>query len=175
MERDLYASVRRGSTHRRDWRMWAALCLVLALAVTTLVPILWSAHYQLRYRDLLIKLSRSTSYAYQEDSLTVERDGETRSASGNCGYQIYTRVAGITPGRWRKPPEEDPAVRLRYGDGSTLELWEVSLKNGSSHGLFLWYTDSQGKGDGYDSKLLHLSGVEQILNWDAKLGQPAAP
>ena len=61
MERDLYAVVRRGSTHRRDWRMWAALCLVLALAVTTLVPILWSAHYQLRYRDLLIKLSRSTS------------------------------------------------------------------------------------------------------------------
>ena len=88
MERDLYAVVRRGSTHRRDWRMWAALCLVLALAVSTLVPILWSAHYQLRYRDLLIKLSRSTSYAYQEDSLTVERDGETRSASGDCGYQI---------------------------------------------------------------------------------------
>lgn len=175
MERDLYAVVRRGSTHRRDWRMWAALCLVLALAVTTLVPMAWSIRYQLRYRDLLIKLSRSTSYAYQEDSLTVERDGETRSASGNCGYQIYTLVAGITPGRWRKPPEEDPAVRLRYGDGSTLELWEVPLKNSSSHGLFLWYTDSQGKGDGYDSKLLHLSGVEQILNWDAKLGQPAAP
>ncbi len=105
----------------------------------------------------------------------MERDGETRSASGDCGYQIYTLVAGITPGRWRKPPEEDPAVRLCYGDGSTLELWEVSLKNGSSHGLFLWYTDPQGKSDGYDSKLLHLSGVEQILNWDAKLGQPAAP
>lgn len=168
MGRDLYASVRRGSARRRDWRMWAALCLALALAVATLVPILWSAHYQLRYRELLIELSRSTSSAYQADSLTVERDGETRSASGNCGYQIYTLVAGITPGRWRRPPAEDPAVRLRYGDGSTLELWEVPLKNSSSHGLFLWYTDPKGKSDGYDSKLLQLSGVERLLDQDAE-------
>ena len=38
MERDLYAVVRRGSTHRRDWRMWAALCLVLALPLVLWLP-----------------------------------------------------------------------------------------------------------------------------------------
>ena len=175
MERDLYASVRRGSTRRRDWRFYAVLGLVLALAAATLLPMAWSIRYQLRYREFVEVLSESTLDSYRTGSFTAERDGETVPLSGGCGYQIYTLAAGLTPGRWRQPPEESAPITIRYGDGSTLELWEVPLKNSSSHGLFLWYTDSQGKGDGYDSKLLHLSGVEQILNWDAKLGQPAAP
>ena len=90
MERDLYAVVRRGSTHRRDWRMWAALCLVLALAVTTLVPMAWSIRYQLRYREFVEVLSESTLDSYRTGSFTAERDGETVPLSGGCGYQIYT-------------------------------------------------------------------------------------
>lgn len=174
MERDLYVSVRRGSTRRRDWRMWAALCLVLALAVATLVPILWSAHYQLRYRDFVEALSESTLISYREGSFTVERDGETTPLSGGCGYQIYSLAAGLTPGRWRKPPAESAPVTVHYGDGAALALWEVPLRNQkSATGLFLWYTDPEGRGMGFDSPLLHLSGVERLLDQDAeKLAEP---
>ena len=56
MERDLYASVRRDST-RRDWRFYAVLGLVLALAAATLLPMAWSIRYQLRYREFVEVLS----------------------------------------------------------------------------------------------------------------------
>lgn len=174
MERDLYASVRRGSTRRRDWRMWAALCLMLALAVATLLPMAWSIRYQLRYREFVEALSESTLDSYRTGSFTAERDGETTPLSGGCGYQIYSLAAGLTPGRWRKPPAESAPVTVHYGDGASLAFWEVPLRNQkSATGLFLWYTDPEGRGMGFDSPLLHLSGVERLLDQDAeKLAEP---
>ena len=169
MERDLYASVRRGSTRRRDWRMWAALCLVLALAAATLLPMAWSIRYQLRYREFVEALSESTLDSYRTGSLTAERDGETVPLSGGCGYQIYTLAAGLTPGRWRQPPEESAPITIHYRDGASLAFWEVPLRNQkSATGLFLWYTDPEGKGMGFDSPLLHLSGVERLLDQDTE-------
>ena len=101
MERDLYAVVRRDRARRRDWRFYAVLGLVLALAAATLLPMAWSIRYQLRYREFVEVLSESTLDSYRTGSFTAERDGETVPLSGGCGYQIYTLAAGLTPGRWR--------------------------------------------------------------------------
>ena len=169
MERDLYAVVRRDRARRRDWRFYAVLGLVLALAAATLLPMAWSIRYQLRYREFVEVLSESTLDSYRTGSFTAERDGETVPLSGGCGYQIYTLAAGLTPGRWRQPPEESAPITIHYRDGASLAFWEVPLRNQASDtGLFLWYTDPEGRGMGFDSPLLHLSGVERLLDQDAE-------
>ena len=65
MERDLYAVVRRDRARRRDWRFYAVLGLVLALAAATLLPMAWSIRYQLRYREFVEVLSESTLDSYR--------------------------------------------------------------------------------------------------------------
>lgn len=168
MEGNLYAAVRRDRACRRDWRFYAVLGLVLVLTLAVLLPMAWSIRYQLRYREFVEVLSESTLDSYRTGSFTAERDGETVPLSGGRGYQIYTLAAGLTPGRWRQPPEESAPVTIHYRDGASLAFWEVPLKNrASSTGLFLWYTDPEGKGMGFDSPLLHLSGVERLLDQDA--------
>ena len=168
MKENLYAHVRRGAPRRRDWRLWAAVSLVLAVTLAVLIPLLWSVHYQLRFRHFVQGLSESTLAAYRAECLTAERDGELSPVSGGCGYQIYHLAAGLTPGRWGKPPEEPAPVVLDYGDGSTLSFWEVPLRNkASATGLFLWYTDPEGKSDGFSSALLHLDGIQRLLDQDA--------
>ena len=100
MKENLYAHVRRGAPRRRDWRLWAAVSLVLAVTLAVLIPLLWSVHYQLRYRHFVQGLSESTLAAYRAECLTAERDGELSPVSGGCGYQIYHLAAGLTAGRW---------------------------------------------------------------------------
>ena len=174
MEGTFYTAVRQDRKRRRDWRFRAVLGLVLALTMAVVGPMIWSVRYQLRCRDFVEALSESTLVSYREGSFAVERDGETTPLSGGCGYQIYSLAAGLTPGRWRKPPAESAPVTVHYGDGAALALWEVPLRNQASDtGLFLWYTDPEGRGMGFDSPLLHLSGVERLLNQDAeKLAKP---
>ena len=160
---------KRDRARRRDWRFYAVLGLVLALAAATLLPMAWSIRYQLRYREFVEVLSESTLDSYRTGSFTAERDGETVPLSGGCGYQIYTLAAGLTPGRWRQPPEESAPITIHYRDGASLAFWEVPLRNQkSATGLFFWYTDPEGKGMGFDSPLLHLSGVERLLDQDAE-------
>lgn len=174
MEGTFYTAVRQDRKRRRDWRFCAVLGLVLALTMAVVGPMIWSIRYQLRYREFVEALSESTLDSYRTGSFTVERDGETTPLSGGCGYQIYSLAAGLTPGRWRKPPAESAPVTVHYGDGAALAFWEVPLRNQkSATGLFLWYTDPEGRGMGFDSPLLHLSGVERLLDQDAeKLAEP---
>lgn len=168
MKENLYAHVRRGAPRRRDWRLWAAVSLVLAVTLAVLIPLFWSVHYQLRYRRFVQELSESTLAAYRTECLTAERDGALSPVSGGCGYQIYRLAAGLTPGRWRQPPEESAPITIHYRDGASLAFWEVPLRNQkSATGLFFWYTDPEGQGMGFDSPLLHLSGVERLLDQDA--------
>ena len=135
MERDLYAVVRRDRARRRDWRFYAVLGLVLALAAATLLPMAWSIRYQLRYREFVEVLSESTLDSYRTGSFTAERDGETVPLSGGCGYQIYTlaaaaggerphhhplpgrRVPGLLGGAAAEPEVRHGALLLVHGPG----------------------------------------------------------
>ena len=68
-----------------------------------------------------------------------------------------------------QPPEESAPNTIHYRDGAARPFWVVPLRNQkSATGLFFWYTDPEGKGMGFDSPLLHLSGVERLLDQAAE-------
>ena len=167
---DLYRAVRPPRpSRRREWQLYASITLVAALALAALIPIFLSIRYQLNYRRLLEDFSETTVAAFTAQDAVVELDGVTRPLSGGCCQQLYNLVAGTTPGRWRDPPEEPAPITVRYGDGAVLELWQVPLENSaSSTGLYYRFTSPSGKAYGFDSALLTLRGIGELLDWDAK-------
>lgn len=90
------------------------------------------AGYRYRVREFYFDLSDSTVYAYQNDSLYAETGGERFRVTGEHDYDVYKYVTVRSMGRNALAvPGREADVRLDYGDGAVLELWEDSAGGGS--------------------------------------------
>ena len=164
----MYERIRSDSTPRRDYRLLIAFGVCVLILVITSVPIVFSANYQRQYHLFQESLAYSTIYSRENDSLTMERDGEVISLETDGGYHdllLNLVIAGA--GRVGKPPEEPAVVTLLFGNGASLELWKADLAGyvdtNAKYGLFLRYTYPEGKTYAYDTAGLTLEKALELL------------
>lgn len=99
------------------------------------------AEYRYRVREFYFDLSDSTVYAYQNDSLYAEAGGERVHVTGEHDYDVYKYVTVRSMGRNALTvPGRKADVRLDYGDGAVLELWEDS-----AGGSFIRFRSAEGR------------------------------
>lgn len=139
----LYMNVRNDSRTRKDTWIWTIMVTVVCVFVIMGVVVIWFLGYHGRFSKFVSKLSDSTTYAYNNDGLTAEMDGEVFKVSDENMYGIFGYLSLSKSGREsRKVPEGEP-VTLDYGNGSILKLWDMSA-DGRHHNLFVQYTDPAG-------------------------------
>ena len=98
--KDMYARVRREGK-KRDWRLWLAIGLVVAVLGGGVLGAVWSVRYQYDYKDFIDWLARDTIYARKFGTLTLETGGETYPLELNEGYEKF-RVALAVDGWARR-------------------------------------------------------------------------
>ena len=167
----MYERVQRPDKPKRDRKLPIAIAIAVLLLMATMIPILYSAHYQRQYRLFQTSLADSTGYAIQHRSLTMERGGETVSLDPDKGHNTFLIALGLTgAGRTGKAPARNPDVTLTYGNGASLELWGVELEGyvdtTAKYGLFLRYTYPGGKTYAYDTAGLDIEKAIALLNGD---------
>ena len=139
----LYANVRIEPKTRRDTWIWVIMAALGVLFAGVIVSTVWFLGYHGRFTKFVGNLSASTTYAYNNDSLTATIDGKTFRVSDDNMYGLFGYLSLNNSGRESgKVPEGEP-VTLDYGDGSMLELWDIPAEGGR-HYMFVQYTDIDG-------------------------------
>ena len=164
----MYEKVRPNGIVKRDVRLFVAVTVCVLILSITAAPIVFSSNYQHRYRLFQNSLADSTIYARENESLTMEHDGEVISLDADGGYHtVLLSLVEAGAGRTGKPPEEPADVTLDFGNGAILELWDVELVGyidpDVKYGLFLRYTYPDGKIYAYDTEKLTFEKTIDLL------------
>ena len=146
-------SAARPPKSRRDYVLFAAISLAVALVVFLCGSIAWFLWQRNHYQLFVSALSDSTLYAFQNDSLTGRQDGQDFVMPGQTGYQLYNLLSNWDGKPRRKVPQQSPDLTLSYGDGSVLELWPVELDGDTQReiGILFRFTSSDGETWIYDT------------------------
>lgn len=139
----LYANVRLEHRTKRDTRIWVLTAAMGILFAVVIASVVWFLGYHGRFSRFVGNLSASTTYAYNNDSLTATVEGRSFKVSDENMYGIFGYLSMSKSGRESRNVPEGEAVVLDYGDGTILELRDV-LAEGGRHYLFLQYTDLNG-------------------------------
>ena len=134
----------------------AASVLILAIIGGLIVR---SISNELEWRSFVGDLSAATYYAYQNYSLRADgADGAARVLGENI-YWIYNYLT--IRGPWEKTEPEAPeaeAVKLTYGNGTTLHFWNAPEKNGKKT-LFLLLETAEGRQYAYLTQYCYFSNL----------------
>lgn len=165
---DLYAKVIHEDKmvkKKKDWR----ICCIIAAAIAGLVILAIVVSQPLICRFVLYPkfvsaVSDSTLYAYENDSLRADLAEESVHVSGENAYSFFKSLTVGPPDKlvWKTPVEE-PDLKLDYGNGSTLSLWEVSLKEPETKkAMRVLFEDGEGARISFYTDSI---SVERVSRW----------
>lgn len=153
----MYEQVTRNSAKGRNRKLWAALALWAIVVFILGSLIIFGFRYRANFRGFLGDLSYSTEYAMQNNSLQLTVDGESFLVIRKNVKKFYNAVAIAGSGRPAAPLHREADIKLDYGNGTTLELWETQVKNARNNrgtGMVVQFTDAEGKTYCYDTDRL---------------------
>ena len=153
----MYEQIQRTPRKGGNRRLWISLTLWAVLAVTLVSLIVFGFRYRANFREFLGDLSDSTQYAVENKCLYLTVEGETFLVLPKNYKKFYNTVAIAGSGRPASAPEREADIKLDFGDGSTLELWEAKVKNARNNrgiGMVVQYTDGEGNTYTYDTDRL---------------------
>lgn len=125
----------------------------LVLMIPVVLLILSALNYGRNLKSFVYELSVATVYATENNSLKATQDGKEIRVEHHNAFSIFAQFTKKRAKPQRKAPEENPSLTLDYGNGATLECWEVRLEETAArkHGVFWRFTAPDGKIWMYDS------------------------
>ena len=162
----MYEKVCQPKKRRGGKALYIVLALCLAFCALTVYLVANTIHEDRQYRQMIADLSKSTSYAYQENSATAVLNGKERMVSGEKLHDIYALLANSRGRKMQKRPSTEPIIRIDYGNGAYLEFWTSQLEdagNNRTEGLLVYYENADGWSCCYDTDRLDIGRVELLL------------
>lgn len=153
----MYEQVQRTERKGRNRKLWISLLLWAAVASVLAALIIFGFRYRANFREFLGDLSDSTQYAIENKSLYLTVEGDTFLVLPKNYKKFYNTVAIAGSGRPASAPDREADIKLEFGDGTMLELWEAKVKNARNNrgiGMVVQYTDRQGDTYTYDTDRL---------------------
>ncbi len=120
-----------------------------------------------QYWSYVNDFSNSTSYAYKKGSMKVNDQGDNYILIGDAVYIPYNFLHHLKMGRpWEEVPEGSETIQFDYGNGSTLQIWDVEVKNAKrgTRGLYIKFINSEGKVYQFDVDGASVSKIRSTLN-----------
>ena len=154
---DFYNMVTPPEKRKNSSREKLILSILLALVVLLSVGfvLVRLAGYKTRVREFRAQLSESTIYAYENDCLRAEIDGQAIRITGEHAYDIYQFMSVRSLGRNALFTPRGEPVTLDYGDGSVLRLWA----DRNLTGVYLRYDAADGSRFLFHSKDMRLRDI----------------
>lgn len=166
MTDEMYAKLRKpGTTARRDHPLGWSLVLAAAIALAVILPLCYMVWYGFHWHAHTAAVSESTKHAYYFGGVQGTVEGEAVTLTVEHTYDLYETLTERMSKLHQQEPADTPAICLVYGDGATLEIWEVALeetdavKNGyggtqKQYGVFWRFTSYKGQVWMYDTDQL---------------------
>lgn len=127
----------------------------------------WACRYQLQYRACFSALTDATRHARGSGAFTVTVDGAAVSADANDLSDLLRLISMAGAGRTGTAPADPPLITVDYGDGTTLDIWQVPLENPANdwtEGPFFRCTFPGGKTYGYDTDQIPMTRLTRLFS-----------
>ena len=164
----LYDAVDRGGAGRKKEKTLRKPLLIVAAIIAAVVALaVWACRYQLQYRACFSALTDATRHARGSGAFTVTVDGAAVSADANDLSDLLRLISMAGAGRTGTAPADPPLITVDYGDGTTLDIWQVPLENPANdwtEGPFFRCTFPGGKTYGYDTDQIPMSRITYLFS-----------
>ena len=158
---------RSGADGKKEKTLRKPLLIVAVVFAVVIALGVWACRYQLQYRACFSALADATRSARQTGAFTVTVDGEAVPATADKLSDLLRLLTAMGPGRMGPAPASPPRITIDYGDGTVLEIWEVTLVNHSNdwtEGPYLRCTFPGGKTYGYDTDKIPMFKLLRLLS-----------
>ena len=164
----LYDAVDRNGPNRKGEKTLRKPLLIAAiLFVAFAALVLWALRYQLQYRACFSALTDATRHARSTGAFTVTVDGAAVSADADDLSDLLRLINMAGAGRTGTAPTDPPLITIDYGDGTTLDIWQVPLENPANDwtdGPFFRCTFPSGKTYGYDTDQIPMTRLTRLFS-----------
>lgn len=164
----LYDAVdRSGPGRKKEKTLRKPLLIAAAVFAAVIALCVWACRYQLQYRACFSALTDATRHARGSGAFTVTVDGAAVSADANDLSDLLRLISMAGAGRTGTAPADPPLITVDYGDGTTLDIWQVPLENPANdwtEGPFFRCTFPGGKTYGYDTDQIPMTRLTRLFS-----------
>ena len=164
----LYDAVdRSGPGRKKEKTMRKPLLIAAAVFAAVIALGVWACRYQLQYRACFSALTDATRHARGSGAFTVTVDGAAVSADANDLSDLLRLISMAGAGRTGTAPADPPLITVDYGDGTTLDIWQVPLENPANdwtEGPFFRCTFPGGRTYGYDTDQIPMTRLTRLFS-----------
>ena len=164
----LYDAVDRSGPGRKKEKTLRKPLLIAAAVFAAVIALgVWACRYQLQYRACFSALTDATRHARGSGAFTVTVDGAAVSADANDLSDLLRLISMAGAGRTGTAPADPPLITIDYGDGTTLDIWQVPLENPANdwtEGPFFRCTFPGGKTYGYDTDQIPMTRLTRLFS-----------
>ena len=164
----LYDAVdRSGPGRKKEQTLRKPLLIAAAVFAAVIALGVWACRYQLQYRACFSALTDATRHARGSGAFTVTVDGAAVSADANDLSDLLRLISMAGAGRTGTAPADPPLITVDYGDGTTLDIWQVPLENPANdwtEGPFFRCTFPGGKTYGYDTDQIPMTRLTRLFS-----------
>lgn len=164
----LYDAVDRSGPGRKKEKTLRKPLLIAAAVFAAVIALgVWACRYQLQYRACFSALTDATRHARGSGAFTVTVDGAVASADANDLSDLLRLISMAGAGRTGTAPADPPLITVDYGDGTTLDIWQVPLENPANdwtEGPFFRCTFPGGKTYGYDTDQIPMTRLTRLFS-----------
>lgn len=164
----LYDAVDRSGPGRKKEKTLRRPLLIAAAVFAAVIALgVWACRYQLQYRACFSALTDATRHARGSGAFTVTVDGAAVSADANDLSDLLRLISMAGAGRTGTAPADPPLITVDYGDGTTLDIWQVPLENPANdwtEGPFFRCTFPGGKTYGYDTDQIPMTRLTRLFS-----------
>lgn len=164
----LYDAVDRSGPGRKKEKTLRKPLLIAAAVFAAVIALgVWACRYQLQYRACFSALTDATRHARGSGAFTVTVDGAAASADANDLSDLLRLISMAGAGRTGTAPADPPLITVDYGDGTTLDIWQVPLENPANDWTeepFFRCTFPGGKTYGYDTDQIPMTRLTRLFS-----------
>ena len=164
----LYDAVDRSGPGRKKEKTLRKPLLIAAAVFAAVIALgVWACRYQLQYRACFSALTDATRHARGSGAFTVTVDGAAASADANDLSDLLRLMSMAGAGRTGTAPADPPLITVDYGDGTTLDIWQVPLENPANdwtEGPFFRCTFPGGRTYGYDTDQIPMTRLTRLFS-----------
>ena len=164
----LYDAVDRSGPGRKKEKTLRKPLLIAAAVFAAVIALgVWACRYQLQYRACFSTLTDATRHARGSGAFTVTVDGAAVSADANDLSDLLRLISMAGAGRTGTAPADPPLITVDYGDGTTLDIWQVPLENPANdwtEGPFFRCTFPGGRTYGYDTDQIPMTRLTRLFS-----------
>lgn len=105
-----------------------------------------SIYFKRLYWDYVGELSNSTIYAFNNNGVIVEDSENSYTINGSKVYVFYKKLSNADFGRNQRGLSKDAEfIRVNFGDGSSLKMWQAPKADSYKKILYVHYTNASGR------------------------------